>query len=135
MSDEIANNFCSACGNEVMSTAVICPKCGSPTPKFRSGKSNQGKSKSTAVILAVFFGPWSWLYTYQLNMVKFWISVGGMFGVWLLEMLLIVSLARSGSGAIVGFLVIFVNYLYLSFCWIWSIIYNSIRPTSAYERM
>jgi hypothetical protein len=34
------------------------------------------KSKTTAVVLAVFLGIWSWLYTYELNKKKFWVSVG-----------------------------------------------------------
>ena len=31
------------------------------------------KSKSTAIVLAIFFSFWSWLYTYRKNLVKFWI--------------------------------------------------------------
>ena len=30
------------------------------------------KSKSTAIVLAVFFSFWSWLYTYRKNLIKFW---------------------------------------------------------------
>jgi hypothetical protein len=30
------------------------------------------KERSTAVILAVFFGFWAWLYTYKLDSGKFW---------------------------------------------------------------
>ena len=33
------------------------------------------KSKSIAIILALFFSFWSWLYTYKRNLVKFWISL------------------------------------------------------------
>lgn len=30
------------------------------------------KSKSTAIVLAVFFSFWSWLYKYRKNLIKFW---------------------------------------------------------------
>jgi hypothetical protein len=73
---ELGNNFCSACGNKLILTAVICPSCGSPTAKFAASSSNtRVKSKSTAVLLAVFFGFWTWLYTYQINKAKFWIAL------------------------------------------------------------
>jgi len=35
-----------------------------------------GKSKTTAVVLAVFLGFWSWLYTFQVNKNKFFIALG-----------------------------------------------------------
>ena len=33
------------------------------------------KSKSTGIILAIFFSFWSWLYTYGKNKFKFWITL------------------------------------------------------------
>lgn len=33
------------------------------------------KTKTTAVILAVIFGLFSWLYTYQQNAWKFWLNL------------------------------------------------------------
>lgn len=49
------------------------------------------KSKRTAILLALFFGPFVWLYTYKQSRVKFWISIAssiftfglGYFVVWL----------------------------------------------------
>lgn len=76
MSVTLGNKFCSACGNELLSTAVVCPKCGSPTSLYRPSTSQPGKSKTTAVLLAVFLGIWSWLYTYDVNKRKFWIALG-----------------------------------------------------------
>lgn len=32
--------YCSSCGTELVSEAVICPKCGSPTPKFKQNNSD-----------------------------------------------------------------------------------------------
>lgn len=34
------------------------------------------KNKNIAVVLAIFFSFWSWLYTYRKNLVKFWITLG-----------------------------------------------------------
>jgi uncharacterized membrane protein YvbJ len=39
--------FCAACGEKVVDTAVICPKCGSPV-----GKKKQEGEVSTALIVA-----------------------------------------------------------------------------------
>ncbi len=75
MSITSANNFCSACGNAILDTAVVCPKCGSPTPRYRPESVQIGKSKTTAVVLSVFLGIWSWLYTYRVNGYKFWTTI------------------------------------------------------------
>jgi hypothetical protein len=86
MNQMIANKFCSECGNSLIETAVICPKCGSPTARFGqyvgpNGGGNPGvvqsnlrKSKTVAVVLAVFLGIWSYLYTYKKDVAIFWIS-------------------------------------------------------------
>ena len=34
------------------------------------------KSKSTAIVLAIFFSFWSWLYTYRRSSTKFWLIFG-----------------------------------------------------------
>ena len=38
------------------------------------------KSKTTAVVLAVFLGFWTWLYTNKVDMAKFWIGLGASVG-------------------------------------------------------
>lgn len=35
----------------------------------------QGREKMHAIILAIFLGPWTWLYTYQVDYWKFWPAV------------------------------------------------------------
>lgn len=52
--------YCPVCGTGLVAQAVICPSCGSPTGQSSFG----GKSKTAGVLLAVFLGPWTWLYTY-----------------------------------------------------------------------
>lgn len=49
--------FCRGCGKELHESAKACPHCGAtqlPIPKITSNK--EGKSKTTAGILAIFLG-------------------------------------------------------------------------------
>jgi hypothetical protein len=65
--------YCSACGNGLIATAAICPKCGSPVGRgVLSGVGSAPKSKTVAVLLAVFLGFWTYLYTYREDKIKFW---------------------------------------------------------------
>ncbi len=64
------------------------------------------KSRSVAIILAVFFGLWSWLYTYQRDKLKFWIN-------------LVVALITLGFWGFVS--------------WIWAIIDAAAKPASYYS--
>lgn len=69
---ENPTKFCSACGNGLVETAVVCPSCGSPVVVL---KVQASKKKSVAVVLAVFLGYWSWLYTPKKNLAKFFIAL------------------------------------------------------------
>ncbi len=40
------------------------------------------KEKSVSVILAIFFGFWSWLYTYKVDATKFWIGLAVSMTLW-----------------------------------------------------
>jgi uncharacterized membrane protein YvbJ len=66
------DKFCQACGNGLIISAVICPKCGSPV---NGGAAKGSREKPVAIILAVFLSLWSYLYTYKYDAKKFWISV------------------------------------------------------------
>jgi predicted RNA-binding Zn-ribbon protein involved in translation (DUF1610 family) len=61
------SKYCPACGSGMVATAQVCMKCGTAV--------GQIKSKSTAILLAVFLGPWTYLYTYKRNAAKFWIGL------------------------------------------------------------
>ena len=42
----------------------------------QAGYQRPPKSKTAAVLLAVFLGSWAWLYTYKFDAAKFWIAMG-----------------------------------------------------------
>ena len=71
--------FCIACGNQLISTAVICPKCGTPRAyldRTSSSISVQGsKSRRIAVWLAVFLSAWTWVYSFKRDAPKFAIAM------------------------------------------------------------
>lgn len=65
--------YCSSCGNIVKTEAEICVRCG---VRLRRRSSSGEKSKVAAVLLAVFLGFWTWLYTYREDGAKFWVGFG-----------------------------------------------------------
>ena len=80
--DEI---FCPECGKSIKRNAVICVHCGVQIKELatkeqpvtvRIEPTLSHKSKTTAVVLALFFGFWSWLYTFRKDQLKFWIFLG-----------------------------------------------------------
>lgn len=77
----VFTKFCASCGNGLVAAAVICPQCGAAQKGFNS---SGGKSKTTAVVMAVFLSAWTWVYTWKVNAKKFWIAVG----LWVIEVIL-----------------------------------------------
>ena len=65
------SKYCASCGNGLLATAVICPKCGSPSPTPGGENKRHAKSKTVAVWLSVLFSYWAWLYTFNVNAKKF----------------------------------------------------------------
>ena len=102
--------FCSACGSGLVATAVVCPSCG--TSQRSAGRIKTfvtPKSKTTAVVLAVFLSFWTWCYTYRKDPAKFWIGLGvSVFFSWMY----------------------FIPALGI---WIWAIVDAAIKPDSFYE--
>ncbi len=62
-----ATRACPACRTPVWPTTSVCPRCGT----FLSVP----KDKSVAVLLAVFLGAWTWVYTYKRDASKFWVGI------------------------------------------------------------
>jgi hypothetical protein len=50
----------------------MCVKCGVPT---ELAQSHNNRSRTVAVVLAIFFGAFSWLYTFERDAKKFWIGL------------------------------------------------------------
>ena len=95
--------FCPSCGNIIFKQAEICPKCG--VRNSLSTNPVQPKSKTSAVLLAVFLGFWTWLYTYQKDAWKFWLNL---------------------------ILVIFTFGLWGFVAWVWAIVDVAIKPPKFY---
>ena len=111
--------YCVTCGNGLVATAAICPRCGTPVSGTSSGLIG-AKSRTAAVLLAVFLSFWSFLYTYRISTWKFWLGLGlNVFG--LILGLSIGSAAHSPAGTVVWFLIALG-------VWIWSIVDRTITP-------
>ncbi len=67
--DEI---FCQTCGAPIKREADICVHCG---VRIRRYGASGAKSKTTSLLLAIFFSAWTWLYTYREDGAKFWIAM------------------------------------------------------------
>ena len=76
--DEI---YCPECGKPVKKNAVVCPHCGIQIKELIISAASP-KIKTISVVLAVFFGPLSWLYTYRKDQIKFWSCLGLMIVIW-----------------------------------------------------
>lgn len=79
VSDNVGAVFCVACANKLVPTAAFCPKCGTPRAHVANQGVNPGdgkKSKTTAVLLAVFLSYWTWLYSYKIDAAKFYVGLG-----------------------------------------------------------
>lgn len=97
--------FCPSCGKLVKKDAVICVNCGVQIGKMTGN--HIPKSKTTAILLAIFLSFWTWLYTYQKDAWKFWLN-------------LVLSVVTLGIWQLV--------------CWPWSIIETATRSNDYYLR-
>jgi len=103
----VPSAFCSACGAAMLGSAVVCGRCGTTT--------GRPKDKTVAVLLAVFFGICTWLYTYKRDSKKFWIGAGlGVAGV---------VLSTIGIGLLI-----------LLGVWIWAIVNVARKPDAFYRQ-
>jgi len=70
--------FCKNCGKKIDDKAVICPKCGVSIKQITSTP----KNRQTAILLAIFFSYWTWLYTYKTDSGAFWTALIMSFFLW-----------------------------------------------------
>lgn len=102
--------FCSGCGSALVVGAVVCPRCGTP----RRAVASIQKSKTAAVLLAVFLSYWAWLYTYKTDAWKFWVGLG--------------------VSVLIGWTtILFGGYFVLLAISIWAIIDVAVKPAAFYE--
>lgn len=147
--DEI---FCPECGIPIKKGMTSCPYCRTQIkklivqgemPDYDIRPPEANKNKIVAVLLAVFFSFWSWLYTYGKNKNKFWITFGILFVMYLILIIysfsiIASSIVYSGYGdlffgeSLIG-LSIFINILSFGI-WVWTIVDNATKPDSFYER-
>lgn len=117
--DEI---FCPECGKLIKRNAVVCVNCGVSL--------KDKKSKTAAIVLAIFFNFWSWLYTYKKDYKKFWIYLPFMtLNVVLAEVSFFVPSIRFDYGTWITLY----SYLVWGSAWIWAVLNSTIRPRSFYS--
>jgi hypothetical protein len=135
MSEMVITKYCASCGNGLIHTAAVCPKCGT----FVAGAVGPtvvggGKSKATAVVLVVFFAYWGWLYTYAANKSKFWISLS------IAVLFQLVYLASgtydallSGYGAEEATGTVVFGWFVGFGLWLWALLDTTTKPASYFE--
>jgi DNA-directed RNA polymerase subunit RPC12/RpoP len=102
--DEI---FCPSCGQIIKRDAAACPYCGVPIRHIATpGEQTVCKDRTIALILAIFLGFWTWLYTYDADSWKFWTNLG-------------LTIVTCGVWSIAA--------------WIWAIVDVAIRPDTFYH--
>jgi predicted nucleic acid-binding Zn ribbon protein len=107
-------DICSYCGRQISKIDLPCPRCGIATKPGTQVCNNCGaplsmqrtKSKKTAVLLAVLFGFFAWLYIYRKSVWKFWLNLS-------------LTLVTIGGWGLIG--------------WVWAIIDTARRRASWYE--
>lgn len=149
MKDNETYKICTGCGKLIKWNAVICTYCGIQVqelkvdtnynyPKYIEN-SYPVKNKTTAVVLAIFFGYWSWLYTYKINSGKFWFLL-------MLDVLRFFFLCQfiisKSNLEIYNYSQIFSSDFYILILlsstwtlitWLWALINNSIKTNSFYR--
>ena len=69
--------FCQNCAKPTDPLADVCLVCGAKLARAEATPATSGgKSKTASILLAVFLGFWTWLYTYKRNAWKFWTAIG-----------------------------------------------------------
>jgi hypothetical protein len=135
-----------ACAAPTTPLSEICVKCGSKLSSravpATALKSEHAKSKVASILLAVFLGVWTWLYTYKKDGWKFWVGMGmGLVAGILYAVffgLLISSTASSSSDwtdAFIGSFIMITMIVSLlgSAVQIWAIVDTAIKKSEWYD--
>ena len=143
--------YCPECGRPVKRSAIFCVHCGVQIKEIKTSLvqensySSKAKSKSVAIVLAIFLGLWSWLYTYKKDFKKFWIFLGLILFVTVLDIIttyignLIISYSHSLTNYQLGNTLTnfggwtWTLYLIGISAFIWALCNSIIRPENFYK--
>jgi len=106
--------YCVTCGFGLVASAGTCPRCGSPV----AGR----KSRSVAVVLAIFLSFWSFLYTYKTAAWKFWVGLGLAVGSFVSDLAVRGATGRPDPALGAVWLIVSTGV------WVWSIVDRSTTP-------
>lgn len=139
MTNSGATKFCTACGNSLIDTAVICPQCGSPTGKFHQSTQTayhrpatngiynpEARSKTAAVLLAAFVGVWSFLYTFKADSTAFWLGLSA-------PVVAVPLVAFISGGRLMGWHLIFCLFV-IFLVSIFALVRQAVRPSEWFAR-
>jgi hypothetical protein len=141
------NSFCPACSAPTTPLSEICVKCGTRLipQSVASGTIPQvagvnPKSKTASILLAVFLGFWTWLYTYKKDHWKFWVSLGisivvgiglGIAMSWFV--IAGINSFDSLDASAIGFIIAYILAIIVSFgLWVWSVVDTAIKKDEWY---
>lgn len=100
--------WCSTCGSQLAFNAS-----GLPAVWGTGARWWHGQIETAAVLLAVFFSFWTWLYTYRIDAAKFWAGL-------ILCILGLVTILFFG-----GFIFFAV--------WLWAVLDSAVKPEATYR--
>lgn len=107
--------YCKSCGKIIKKEAQICIHCG-----VSNSENFYHKDKTIAILLAVFLGFWTWLYTIEKDAWKFYVNLA----IWIIDILL----------TIVTFGYFFwISWIWTLPLWIWAIVDVSTKPKEYYS--
>ena len=114
-------SFCPNCANPTTPLSEICVKCGKQlTPPVEQTPvavlQKPAKTRTNAILLAVFLHFWTWVYTYRRDGWKFWVGSGS----WVF-MILILS---AGVGGYAWFIALAI--------WLWAIVDTALKTDDWY---
>ena len=93
------------------------------------------RSKAVAILLAVFFGFFTWIYTWKNDAWKFWVSLGVTIGFLLLIMFFgVLGFVFNEAFIIIAVILYILSILVSIGLWIWAIVDQSAKSESYYTR-
>jgi hypothetical protein len=155
------SEFCMSCGARPAAGTAFCPACASPTTLISeicvkcgnrlaishpvSNAVTNRKSKAVSILLAVFLGFWTWLYTYKKDGWKFWTGLGVSSGINIVFFIITISSMlqltnnRGFKSEVSDWPIIlfFIAYIFTMLAytaiWVWGVVDTAIKKNEWYE--